>query len=95
MGFRFYIARSPHQVREERGPGLSGFFVARIVRSGGLYFTDNANNQSAYSERTKEGLGEIKITGPEKLSATPWRLYASDDANAEEAELCLAQSGKG
>jgi len=42
--FRSYIARSPHQVREEGGRGLSGFFVARILRSGGSYFNDDANN---------------------------------------------------
>ncbi len=74
--------------------GLSGFLVARILRSGGLYFNDHAHDQSAHSERTKKGLGEIKITGAEELSATPRRLHASDDADAKETELRIAQGGE-
>ena len=33
---RSYIACSPHQVREEGGRGLSGFFVARTFDVGRL-----------------------------------------------------------
>src|SRR4029079_2668 len=47
-----------------------------------------------YSQGTKEGFGEIKITGLEELSAAARGLHPGHDADAEEAEFCLAQSGE-
>jgi hypothetical protein len=51
------------QARDSLLRGLSGFFVARITTSGGALFRENANDQSTYSQRTPEGVGEIEITG--------------------------------
>jgi hypothetical protein len=50
----------------------------------------NAYDQSTYSQRTPESVGEIEVTGVEELSAAPRCVHAGDDAHAEEAELCPA-----
>src|SRR5207237_2322597 len=54
----------------------------------------HADDQPAYSQRTPQSVGEIKITGPNRLSAASRCLRAGDDAHTEKAELCPAQSGQ-
>src|SRR5205814_10007722 len=52
------------------------------------------NDQSTCAERTTQSVGEIEITGLDRLSAAARRLRSGNDADAEEAEFCPAQGGK-
>jgi hypothetical protein len=70
---------------------LSGFFVAQNTTfRAALYLEENAYDQSTYSQRTPEGVGEIEVTGADQLSPAARRLRSSDDAYAEEAEFRVA-----
>src|SRR5437762_8146407 len=60
-----------------------------------LEILQNAHNQSAHSQRTTEGVGEIEVTCAGGLSAAARCLCAGDDAHTEEAEFCPAQGGQG
>src|SRR6476620_12700624 len=91
---RFLYCASPHQWREQRFTAWADFLSPKLNRCGGLFWTGNANDQSTCAERTTEGVGEIEITGLDRLSAAARGLRSGNDADAEEAEFCFAQSGE-
>src|ERR1700719_255058 len=67
LGFSLYIRVL--RIRCVRGHALSGFFC-RPKRDvwAALCLRKNANDQSADSERTTQGVGEIEVTGADELS---------------------------
>ena len=82
-----YNTGSPHQVRGKVQRGLSGFFCRPDSKGQATSDLTNANNQSAYSEGSKESVGEVEIASAKELPPEARCLHPSDDSHAEKAEF--------